>query len=89
MSNFFLTFTDFWFKTQKSTITKTEIDGKQFIKICFYSDSVEAENLHHVFNLDKATAIRFLHKSFHSLYIALFGRVLHVLALAFHLMNKN
>jgi len=59
MSNFFLTFTDFWFKTQKSTITKTEIDGKQFIKICFYSDSVEAENLHHVFNLDKATAIRF------------------------------
>jgi hypothetical protein len=59
MSNFFLTFTDFWFKKQKSTITKTEMDGKQFIEICFYSDSVEAENLHHVFNLDKATAIRF------------------------------
>jgi hypothetical protein len=59
MTNFFLTFTDFLWKQQKATIEKTEMDGEQFIQICFYQDSVECENLMHSFNLDKSTAIKF------------------------------
>jgi hypothetical protein len=59
MSNFFITFKDFFLSKQFSTISKTELDGNQIIEICFYSDSVEAENLHHCFNLDKSSAIRF------------------------------
>jgi len=59
MSNFFFIFKDLFFKNQSSTIKKTEMDGKLFIEICFYDGSADAENLHHCFNLDKSTAIRF------------------------------
>lgn len=59
MSNFFLTFNDLWFPTSKSTVTKMEMDRKEFIEISFYNKSVSPENLVHTFNMDKSAAIRF------------------------------
>ena len=58
MAKFELKFIDCWFDENTSIINKKNMDGKDFIEICFYDDSSE-DSLIHSFNMDKSTAIKF------------------------------